>query len=51
LIRANFHVDPGTLSLDEWARLFNEAAWLERKRAGWLAGAIAGLLAPLKGDP
>ena len=32
LIRANFHIDPGTLTYDEWAGLYEQAVWLERTR-------------------
>lgn len=32
LIRAAFHIDPGTLSYEEWAALYQQAVWLERRR-------------------
>lgn len=32
LIRANFHIDPDTLSPSSWAKLYAEAIWLETWR-------------------
>jgi hypothetical protein len=32
LIRAVFHVDPCSLTEEEWALLFSEAAWIEGTR-------------------
>lgn len=43
LIRANFNVNPGTLTPEEWASLFGEAVWLENFRLENLAKIIAKL--------
>lgn len=43
LIRANFHVEPGRLSEDKWARLFAEAVWLENERLKNLAELLAAM--------
>lgn len=45
LIRANFHVDPKTLSDQEFGMLFSQAIWLE----SWRLKNIAELLAKLLG--
>ena len=44
LIRANFNINPETLSDEEFARLASEAEWLERFRGEVLKGAIAEVL-------
>lgn len=46
LIRANFGIEPNTLSHDKWSRLFCEAVWLESERLKNLAD----LLVQLYGD-
>lgn len=46
LIRANFHVAPENLSMDEWAMLFQQACWLENERLSNLAKILSKLLAP-----
>lgn len=43
LIRANFHLDPGPLPPEKWARLFAEAVWLENERLKNLAELLAAL--------
>lgn len=46
LIRANFRIDPATLSDEEWAMLFQQAVWVESFRLGNIAKILSKLFAP-----
>ena len=46
LIRANFHIDPTTLSEEEWAMMFGEAIWLEGFRLASMARILGKLFSP-----
>ena len=48
MIRANFGVEPGELSDERWAQLFQQAVWLERTRLTNLAKILGRLFAPEK---
>lgn len=43
LIRANFHIDPKTLSDEEFGMLFSQAIWLESWRLKNLAEMVTKL--------
>ena len=46
LIRANFSIDPNTLTDEEWAMLFQQAVWIENFRLEGLAKVLGRLFAP-----
>lgn len=46
LIRANFHIDPASLTEEEWAMLFQQAVWLESFRLGNMARILVKMFAP-----
>lgn len=46
LIRANFGIDPETLSDERWAMLFQQAVWLENFRLENTAKILAKLFSP-----
>lgn len=46
MIRANFSIDPNTLTDEEWAMLFQQAVWVENFRLEGLAKVLGRLFAP-----
>lgn len=43
LIMANFHIDPGAVEPEKWAKLFAQAVWLENYRLNNLAKLLAAM--------
>lgn len=46
LIRANFNIDPNTLTDESWAMLFQQAVWIENFRLENTARILAKLFSP-----